>query len=72
MVYLPRYGPEWGSGVIFNLKYYSGVLYFILIFEADRDVVAILNIEQRALTQMGGALISYRSTDVSPNRCGNQ
>jgi len=72
MVYLPRYDPEWGSGVIFNLKYYSGVLYSISIFETDRGVVAVLNIEQRALTQMGGALIFYCTTDISSNRCGNQ
>ncbi len=34
MIYPPRYGPEWGSGGIFGLKYYRGVLYFTLAFEA--------------------------------------
>nr|WP_257791323.1 zinc ribbon domain-containing protein [Acidilobus sp. 7A] len=41
--------------------------------EADRDTIAILNIEGRALSQMGGALTSPTApqvTDVSPNRWG--
>ncbi|MCI4437082.1 MAG: DUF2139 domain-containing protein [Ignisphaera sp.] len=32
--YSPRYGPEWGSGGIFGLKYHRGVLYYTLAFEA--------------------------------------
>lgn len=32
--YIPRYGPEWGSGGIFGLKYHKRVLYFTLAFEA--------------------------------------
>jgi len=42
-------------------------------FEADRDTVAVLNIEKRALDQMGGSLTTPTApqrTDVSPNRCG--
>jgi IS605 OrfB family transposase len=42
-------------------------------FEADRDTVAVLNIEKRALTQMGGSLTTptaLQMTDVAPNRCG--
>ena len=42
-------------------------------FEADRDTVAVLNIEKRALTQMGGSLATPTApqmTDVDPNRCG--
>jgi len=42
-------------------------------FEADRDTVAVLNIEKRALTQMGGSLTTptaLQMTDVNPNRCG--
>jgi IS605 OrfB family transposase len=42
-------------------------------FEADRDTVAVLNIEKRALTQMGGSLTTPTApqmTDVAPNRCG--
>jgi IS605 OrfB family transposase len=41
--------------------------------EADRDTIAILNIERRALNQMGGTLASPTApqvTDVSPNRWG--
>jgi len=42
-------------------------------FEADRDSIAVLNIERRALNQMGGTLTSPTApqmTDVSPNRWG--
>jgi len=42
-------------------------------FEAYRDVVAVLNIEKRALKQMEGSLTTLTApqmTDVSPNRCG--
>ncbi|NAZ38729.1 MAG: IS200/IS605 family element transposase accessory protein TnpB [Acidilobus sp.] len=41
--------------------------------EADRDTIAILNIEGRALGKMGGSLTSPTApqvTDVSPNRWG--
>ena len=41
--------------------------------EADRDTIAVLNIEERALSQMGGTLASPTApqvTDVSPNRWG--
>ncbi len=31
----PRYGPEWGSGGIFGLKYYRRVLYYTVAFEAE-------------------------------------
>jgi len=40
-------------------------------FEADRDTVAVLNIEKRALIQMWGALTPLNApqmTDVNPNR----
>jgi IS605 OrfB family transposase len=42
-------------------------------FEADRDTVAVLNIEKRALEKMGGSLAAPTApqmTDVDPNRCG--
>jgi len=42
-------------------------------FEADRDTIAILNIERRALSKMGGTLASPTApqvTDVNPNRWG--
>ena len=41
--------------------------------EADRDTIAILNIERRALSQMGGSLATPTApqmTDVNPNRWG--
>jgi putative transposase len=42
-------------------------------FEADRDTIAVLNIEKRALEKMGGSLTTPTApqmTDVAPNRCG--
>jgi IS605 OrfB family transposase len=42
-------------------------------FEADRDTIAILNIERRALSKMGGSLATPTApqmTDVNPNRWG--
>jgi len=42
-------------------------------FEADRDSIAVLNIERRALSQMGGSLATPTApqmTDVNPNRWG--
>jgi IS605 OrfB family transposase len=42
-------------------------------FEADRDTIAVLNIEKRALSKMGGSLTTPTApqmTDVDPNRCG--
>jgi IS605 OrfB family transposase len=42
-------------------------------FEADRDTIAVLNIEKRALSKMGGSLASPTApqvTDVNPNRWG--
>jgi putative transposase len=41
--------------------------------EADRDTVAVVNIEKRALSKMGGSLTTPTApqmTDVAPNRCG--
>ena len=35
----PRYGPEWGSGGIFGLRYHNGVLYFTLAFEAQAHFI---------------------------------
>jgi len=43
------------------------------VFEADRDVVAVLNIGRRALSQVGGLLAAPTApqmTDVAPNRWG--
>ena len=33
--FAPRYGPEWGSGGIFGLKYYKTTLFFNLSFEGE-------------------------------------
>ncbi len=49
--YPPRYGPEWGSGGIFGLKYYRGTLYYTLAFEAEarflrEDGVKVYEFEQ--------------------------
>jgi len=41
-------------------------------FEADRDSIAILNIEKKALSKIGGSLTTptaSQMTDVAPNRC---
>ena len=37
--YSPRYGPEWGSGGIFGLKYYKRMLYYTLAFEAEAHFI---------------------------------
>jgi len=37
--YSPRYGPEWGSGGIFGLKYHKDTLYYTLAFEAEAHFV---------------------------------
>ena len=37
--FVPRYGPEWGSGGIFGLRYHRGVLYFNLAFEAEAHFI---------------------------------
>ena len=42
-------------------------------FEADRDSIAVLNIERKALIKMGGSLATptaLQMTDVNPNRWG--
>jgi len=52
--YPPRYGPEWGSGGIFGLKFYRGVLYFTLAFEAIAYFVR------------DGGIRSYRYEQVGP------
>ena len=35
----PRYGPEWGSGGVFGLKYYKDTLYFTLAFEGESHFI---------------------------------
>lgn len=33
--YPPKYGPEWGSGGIFGLRYHKNVLYYTVAFDAE-------------------------------------
>ena len=37
--FTPEYGPEWGSGGVFGLRYHKGTLYFNLAFEAEAHFV---------------------------------
>lgn len=37
--FTPSFGPEWGSGGIFGLRYHRGVLYFNLAFEAKAHFI---------------------------------
>jgi len=63
--------PKCGSKMVENG--YRKMKCLLCGFEADRDIIAILNIEKKALKQMGGPLIASTApqmTDVSPNRCG--
>lgn len=63
--------PRFGSKLI--EKSYRVTKCPVREFEADRDLVAVLNIEKRALIKMEGALapaIPQQMKDVSPNRCG--
>jgi len=42
-------------------------------FEADRDTIAVLNIEKKTFLKMGGSLTTPTAPqmkDVIPNRCG--
>jgi IS605 OrfB family transposase len=42
-------------------------------FEADRDTIAVMNIERIDISKMGGPLAAPTApqmTDVAPNRCG--
>jgi len=63
--------PKCGSKMVENG--YRKMKCLVCGFEADRDIIAILNIEKKALIQMGRVLIpptAPQMTDVSPNRCG--
>ncbi len=37
--YPPRYGPEWGSGGIFGLKYHRKMLYYTVAFDGEAHFV---------------------------------
>lgn len=55
-LYSPRYGPEWGSGGIFGLKYHRGVLYYTLAFEAIANFIHVSE----------GRVRRYRFEQVGP------
>ncbi|MEZ0346203.1 MAG: DUF2139 domain-containing protein [Infirmifilum sp.] len=38
-VFPPRFGPEWGSGGVFGLKFYKDTLYFTIAFEAEAHFI---------------------------------
>ena len=65
--YPPRYGPEWGSGGIFGLKYFKGVLYYTIAFEASAYFVDDEIIEYR-FSELGPGPASggdtYNAVDV--------
>ncbi|ASJ13349.1 DUF2139 domain-containing protein [Thermococcus thioreducens] len=60
----PRYGPEWGSGGIFGLKYHNGTLYFTLAFEAEAHFIDVKSGEEKTydFTLLGGAPTSGGDT----------
>ncbi len=59
-----RYGPEWGSGGIFGLRYHNGTLYFTLAFEAEAHFVDLKSGEDRTydFTLVGNAPTSGGDT----------
>ena len=67
-VFPPRYGPEWGSGGIFGLKYYKETLYFTVAFEAEahfirRDAEKIYRFEQVGYLPTSGG-DTYNAVDA--------
>ncbi|WP_297509102.1 DUF2139 domain-containing protein [Thermococcus sp.] len=42
-----RYGPEWGSGGIFGLRYHNGTLYFTLAFEGEAHFIDMNSEEEK-------------------------
>ena len=42
-----RYGPEWGSGGIFGLRYHNGFLYFNLAFEGEAHFIDVKSGEEK-------------------------
>ncbi|NJF24934.1 DUF2139 domain-containing protein [Thermococcus sp. Bubb.Bath] len=59
-----RYGPEWGSGGIFGLRYHNSVLYFTLAFEAEAHFMDMANDEEKTydFTLVGNAPTSGGDT----------
>ncbi len=60
----PGYGPEWGSGGIFGLRYHSGTLYFTLAFEAEAHFIDVKSGEEKTydFTLLGEAPTSGGDT----------
>ncbi len=60
----PRYGPEWGSGGIFGLRYHNGVLYYTLAFEAEAHFADVKSGEEKVydFTLVGNAPTSGGDT----------
>lgn len=59
-----RYGPEWGSGGIFGLRYHNGVLYFTVAFEAEAHFIDVKSGEEKTydFTLVGDAPTSGGDT----------
>ena len=59
-----RYGPEWGSGGIFGLRYHNGTLYFTLAFEAKAYFIDVKSGEEKVydFTLLGEAPTSGGDT----------
>ncbi|MEM4821750.1 MAG: DUF2139 domain-containing protein [Desulfurococcaceae archaeon] len=59
----PRYGPDRGSGGIFGLKYYRGVLYYTLAFEAESFFIDKNGVRLKyRFDQVGGPPVSGGDT----------
>ncbi|ASJ05394.1 DUF2139 domain-containing protein [Thermococcus barossii] len=60
----PRYGPEWGSGGIFGLRYHNGVLYYTLAFEAEAHFIDVKTGDEKVydFTLLGDAPTSGGDT----------
>ncbi|NJE76547.1 DUF2139 domain-containing protein [Thermococcus sp. ES12] len=60
----PRYGPEWGSGGIFGLRYHNGVLYYALAFEAEAHFIDVKTGDEKVydFTLLGDAPTSGGDT----------
>ena len=59
-----RYGPEWGSGGIFGLRYHNGTLYYTLAFEAEAHFTDVKSGEEKVydFTLLGNAPTSGGDT----------
>ncbi|MGC9072265.1 MAG: DUF2139 domain-containing protein [Acidilobus sp.] len=58
----PSLGPEWGSGGIFGLKYYRGVLYYTLAFDAIAHFVREDGVDKYRFELVGPGPVSGGDT----------